>query len=219
MEPTITFAFNHNAVADTAWPYAGTGDPNVGGYREINPVTDLLVWTGGGILGSLPTPTTTSGSRDATIRPSTSSYIIPQLFVEQDQMYYVKFVGANTNRYAMAIHIDGTATSDIYLEVFSDNSMSSTDLEILTGTPNSSNNSFINAIRTTDANPPSDWNGGSAGAAYLRGTDYRVGLGGSKLVGGEITDSTVYYNIFIELPTDCATFHVQPVLAFRYLYT
>jgi hypothetical protein len=86
MEPTITFAFNHNTVADTPWSYVGFGDPTVGGYREINPVTDLLVWTGGGIIGSLPIPTTTSGSRDATIRPSVSSYIIPQVFVEQDQM-------------------------------------------------------------------------------------------------------------------------------------
>ena len=31
MEPTITFAFNHNAASDTPWSYTGTGDPNVGG--------------------------------------------------------------------------------------------------------------------------------------------------------------------------------------------
>lgn len=215
MEPTITFAFNHSAVADTAWPYVGTGDPNVGGYRTITPATDLMVFTGGGILGSLPTPTTTSGSRDATIRPSTSSYVIPQLFVEQDQMYYAKFVGANTNRYAMAVRVGGTATSDLYLESFDDSSLSTTDLEILTGTPNSSNNSFINAIRTTSASPPSDWNGASSGAAYLRGTNHRVALNNSVT----ITDSTVYYNIFIELPTDAGVWHINPVLAFRYLYT
>ena len=215
MEPTITFAFNHNAASDTPWSYTGTGDPNVGGYRVIEPSTDLLVFTGGGILGSLPTPTTISGSRDATIRPSITSYVIPQLFVEQDQMYHAQFVGANTNRYVMAIRIDGTATSDLYIEAFDDNSMSSTDLEILSGTTNSSNNSFINAIRTTSSNPPSDWNGNSSGAAYLRGTEHRVGLNNSAT----ITNSTVYYNIYIELPTDVSTWNVQPVLAFRYLYT
>ena len=215
MEPTIMFAFNHNSVADTAWPYVGIGDTNVGGYRSIEPITDLMVFTGGGILGSLPTPTTTSGARDATIRPSTTSYIIPQLFVEQDQMYHAQFVGANTNRYTMAVRVDGTATSDLYIEAWDSADMSSTDLEILSGTTNSSNNSFINAIRTTADSPPSDWNGASSGAAYLRGTEHRVGLNNTAT----ITDSTVYYNIYIELPTDCSTFHAQPVLSFRYLYT
>ena len=213
-EPTLTFAFNH-AGSDIPWSYTGTGNTNVDGYRAIEPTADLLVWTGGGILGSLPTPTTTSGSRDATIRPSTSSYVIPQVFVEQDIMYHAALVGYNTNRYTMAVRVDGTATSDLYLEAWDDNSMSSTDLEILTGTSNSGNNSLINAIRTTSVEPPWPWNGASSGATYLRGTDHRVALNNTST----ITDSTVFYNIYIRLETDCSTFHVQPVLAFRYLYT
>ena len=213
-EPTITFAFNH-AGSDAPWGYTGSGNTNVNGYRAIDPNVNTLVFTGGGILGSLPTPTTASGSRDATIRPSVSSYVIPQLFVEQDIMYIAALVGANTNRYTMAVRIDGTATSDLYLEAFDDNTLSTTDLEILQGTSNSGNNSFVNAIRTTSVEPPSDWNGNSPGAAYLRGTDHRVGLNNTAT----ITDSTVYYNIYIRLETDCSTFHVQPVLAFRYLYT
>lgn len=213
-EPVLTFSFKHSG-GDSPWSYTGTGNTNVDGYRAIDPNTDLLVWTGGGILGSLPTPTTTSGSRDATIRPSTSSYVIPQLFVEQDIMYHAALAGNNTNRYTLAVRVDGTATSDLYLEAWSDNSMSSTDIELLTGTANSSNNSLINAIRTTSVEPPWPWNGSSSGAAYLRGTDHRVALNNTAT----ITDSTMYYNIFIELPTDCSTFHAQPVLAFRYLYT
>ena len=215
-EPTITFAFNF-AGSDTPWTYFGYigEETNKDGYRMINPITDLMVFTGGGILGSLPTPTTTSGSRDATIRPGTTSYIIPQLFVEQDVMYHCSLTGKNTNRYTMAVRVTGTATSDLYLEAFSDNSMSSTDLEILSGTVNSGNNSFINAIRTTSVEPPSDWNGNSSGAAYLRGTEHRVALNNSAT----ITDSTVYYNIFVELPTDCSAWHATPVISFRYLYT
>jgi hypothetical protein len=215
-EPEIVFAFNH-AGSDISWSYQGLQgeETNKDGYRAISPFTDLLVWTGGGIIGSLPTPTTTSGSRDATIRPSTSPYVIPQLFVEQDIMYHCALVGKNTNRYTMAVRITGTATSDLYLESFDDNTMSSTDLEILQGTTNNGNNSFINAIRTTAVEPPSDWNGSSAGAAYLRGTEHRVALNNSAT----ITDSTVYYNIYIELPTDVSTWHVQPIIAFRYLYT
>lgn len=213
-EPTLTFAFNH-AGSDIPWSYTGIGETNVDGYRAIEPATDLLVWTGGGILGSLPTPTTTSGSRDATIRPSVTSYVIPQVFVEQDIMYHAALVGNNTNRYTMAVMVDGTATSDLYLEAWDDNSLSTTDLEILQGTTNSSNNSLINAIRTTSVEPPWPWNGASSGAAYLRGTDHRVALNNTST----ITDSTVYYNVYIRLETDCSTFHVQPVLAFRYLYT
>lgn len=215
-EPTITFAFNH-AGSDIPWSYTGIGETNVDGYRAIEPSTDLFVWTGGGILGLLPTPTTTSGARDATIKPSVTSYVIPQLFVEQDIMYYAALTGHNANRYTMAVRITGTATSDLYLEAWDDNSFSTTDLEILTGTSNSSNNSLVNAIRTTSAAPPwgPGWSGSDSGAAYLRGTTYRVALNNTST----ITNSTVYYNIYIRLETDCSTFHVQPVLAFRYLYT
>jgi hypothetical protein len=213
--PTLTFAANHTST-DSAWGYNGTGDPEVGGtWKVITPGTDNLVFTGGGILGSLSTPTAASGTRDATIRPSSSSYIIPQTYVEKDVMYHAQFCGKNANRYTMGVYVDGTATSDIYIEAYDDNSFSTTALEILTGTAGSSNNSFINAIRTTGGAPSPTWSGGDTGAAYLRGETNRVALANASTV----TDQAVYYNIYIELPTDCSTFHVQPVLAFRYLYT
>jgi hypothetical protein len=212
-EPTISFGFNHNGL-DEAWP--GINPVESGSWKLINTATDLVVFTGGGILGALPTPTCTSGTRDATIRPSTTSYVIPQTYVEQDQMY-ITTAGHNVNRYVFGVRVNGVATSDIYLEAWDDNSFSTTDLEILTGTTNSSNNSFVNAIRTTAAEPPwgPGWDGNTAGAAFLRGTEHRVGLNNSS----QIIDSTVYYNIYIRLETDCSTFHVMPVLGFRYLYT
>lgn len=215
-EPTLTFGFNHNAAGDTAWPFIGAQPAETGGWKVIEPATDLVVFTGGGILGTLPTPTCASGTRDATIRPSTTSFVIPQTYVEKEQMY-VTTAGHNTNRYVFGVRIDGVMTSDLYLEAWDDNSFSTTDLEILTGTANSSSNSFVNAIRTTSVEPSwgPGWNGNTAGAAFLRGTDYRVGLNNSS----QIIDSTVYYNIYIRLETDCSTFHVMPVLGFRYLYT
>ena len=115
----------------------------------------------------------------------------------------------------MGIYVSGYMSSDLYLEAFDDDSFSTTNLEILTGTANTSYNSFVNAIRTTDVSPASDWDGSSSGAAYVRGTEYRIGLANAS----SITDTTVYYNIYIELPTDCSTFHATPVIAFRYLYT
>jgi hypothetical protein len=223
-EPILTFGFSHNSAGDTPWGYFGIdNDPNMNGWMGITPATDLVVFTGGGILGTLPTPTTYSGARDATIKPSTASYVIPQTYVEKDQMYIAQHVGHNTKRYAMGVYIYGHMTSDLYLEAWDDHSFSTTDLEILAGTTNSNNQSLVNAIRTTEVeppwsnagSPPRGWDGSDVGAAYLRGVEQRVPLG-NKVT---LTDETVYYNIYIRLETDCSTFHATPVLGFRYLYT
>lgn len=213
-EPTISFGFNHNAAGDVAWP--GINPTETGGWKVISPATDLVVFTGGGILGTLPTPTCASGTRDATIRPSTSSYVIPQTYVEQEQMYITQ-AGYNTNRYVFGVRVNGTATSDIYIEAWDDNSFSTTDLEILTGTTESDDKSFVNAIRTTYNEPPWNpgWSGDDSEGEYLRGISNRIGLANAS----SVTDTTLYYNIYIRLETDCNTFHVMPVLGFRYLYT
>lgn len=225
MEPTITFGIN-NTGTDTPWSYAGSGSPEVGGWKEITPSTDTLCFMGGSIddadlansgVNALGLTTIASGTRRQTIRPSSSSYVIPYVYVEKELMYYAKFCGHNAYRYAMGVYVDGTATSDLYMEAWDDNTFSTTALEILTGTTNSGDNSLINAIRTTEGAPPwaPGWDGGDVGAAYLRGDTYRVALANAS----SITDQAVYYNMYIRLQTDCSTFHVVPVLAFRYLYT
>lgn len=219
-EPTLVFSFSHDSAGDTPWGFNGgiEEDPNKNGWRGIDPSTDLVVFTGGGILGSLPVPTVASGTRDATIRPAVASYVIPQTYVEQGpNMYIAQHAGHNVNRYAMAVHVRGHMTSDLYLEAWDDNSFSTINLEILTGTPESGGDSYVNAIRTTYVEPPwhPGWSGADAPAAFLRGVENRVGLGNFSTV----TDQTLYYNIYIRLETDCSTFHVFPVLGFRYLYT
>lgn len=215
-EPTITFGFRHSNATDVAWPFNGTNDPEQSGWKEMTPATDTIVFTGGGILGTLATPTVASGTRDATIKPSVSSYVIPQTYVEIDQMY-ITYAGYNTNRYTFSAYVYGTASSDLYLEAWDDNSFSTTDIELLQGTTNNGNNSCVNAIRTTAASPPWPWDGSDVAAAYLRGsgTAYRVALANAS----SVTDQAVYWNIYIELPTDISTFHVTPCLAIRYLYT
>lgn len=222
-EPTLTFGAN-NSGTDSAWGFTGSGSPEVGGWKEIVPSSDKLIFCGGGIddadaanggVNALGQFTVASGTRSATIRPSSSSYVIPYLYVEKEIMYYAQYCGHNANRYTMGVYVDGTASSDIFIEAWDDNSFSTTALEILTGTTNSSNNSFVNAIRTTDSSPPYPWDGGDTGAAYLRGDTSRVALANASTV----TDQAVYYNMYIELPTDCSTFNVQPVISFRYLYT
>ena len=216
-EPTLYFGYSHTSI-DTPWGWDGIGEPEINGWRLMTPSDSRLVFTGGGILGTLPVPTTASGTRDATIRPSVASYVIPQTYVESgDTMYICALAGHNVNRHAIGVFVDGTCTSDVYLEAFDDTSFSTTDLEVLTGTPNNGYKSFINAIRTTHSEPPwhPGWNGDDAAAAYLRGTGSRIGLDNSS----QVTNKTVYFNIYIRLETDCSTFHAMPVLVLRYLYT
>lgn len=213
-EPTLTFLYNKSGV-DV--PYTGTGaaDSNFG---VINTTTDKLIFTGGGINDSvLTTPTCASGTRSATIRPSSTSYVIPYTYVESNIMDRCMLAGYNANRYTMGVYVNGTMSSDIYLEAWDDNSFSTTLLPILQGSTNSSNNSYINAIRTTASAPPwaPGWFGSDTGAAYLRGQDDRVALKNAS----SITDEAVYYNIYIRLETDSVTFHSQPVLGFRYTYS
>jgi len=224
--PTLTFLYN-KGTTDTAYTGSGAADSN---FNVININTDTMVFTGGGILGTLDNPTA-SGTRDATIRPSSSSYIIPQVFLEQaglptaSGMVQAPMAGygppsaQGAYRYVFAAYVNGTIQSDLYLEAWDDNTFSSTTSEVLTGTANSSNESYISAIRTTGAAPPwsPGWDGGDSGAAYLRGSDNdrRVALANAS----SITNQAVYYNMYIQLETDAATFHNTPVFAFRYLYT
>lgn len=214
-EPTITFLYNFTGT-DTAYTGSGAADAN---FDIVNISFATLVFTGGGIDDSvLTTPTCASGTRSATIRPSVSSYVIPDTYVEQGTlMYNCVLPGHNANRYCMGVYVNGVTASDMYLEAWDDNSFSTTVLDVLQGSANSSNESYINAIRTTQAAPPwgPGWDGNTSGAAFLRGTGDRVPLKNSSSISYE----ALYYNIYVRLETDSVTFHDQPVLAFRYLYT
>ena len=219
-EPTLTFLANITEN-DTAYSGTGAADAN---FMIITPGVDTIVFTGGGILGTLSNPSA-SGTRDATLRPSSSSYIIPQVFIESDQMYQVPLAGygppssQGPYRYVFAVYVAGTMNSDLYLEAWSDETFSSTAVEVLQGSANSGNESYVNAIRTTGSAPPwaPGWNGSDTGAAYLRGSDNadRVALANAS----SITDQAVYFNIYTKLETDSNTFHNTPVFSTRYLYT
>lgn len=215
-EPTIYFLYNKNA-SDVAYTGVGAPDSN---YNVIDINNDKAIFTGGGIEDSiLTTPTAASGTRSPTIRPSVSSYVIPETYIESSVvMTHIPLVGHNANRFCMCLYVNGTVSSDLYLEAWDDSTLSTTNLEVLQGSVNSSNESYVNAIRTTDqVTPIYPWNGGSGsyGSAYLRGTGDRTPLKGSS----PIADEALYYNIYIRLQTDSSTFHNQPTLVARYLYT
>jgi len=232
MEPTLSFIYNHSAI-DTA--YGGLGEAH-GNWRIMNTVsgtnyiTDKMIFTGGGILGYLPTPTCASGTRDATIKPDLASYIIPQTYVETPTlMYNVPLAGignimASPFRYVFGVYVNGRMDSDLYLEAWDDSTFSTVNSVVLQGTANSGGYSLINAIRTTNNEPPwhttpgdaaGAWTGNDSEAVFLRGMTDRIGLKNASFV----EDEAVYYNIYIRLETDCTTFHETPILGLRYLYT
>lgn len=224
MEPTLTFIYN---TSTNDVPYDIWGDNE--DYRVMNTasgtgiIKDKIIITGGGILNTLPTPTCASGTRDATIKPTYSSYVINQTYVETDTLMYnvpmAGFGGINylPYRYVFGVKVDGIMYSDLYLEAWSDITFSTVNLEVLQGTENNGWKSMINAIRTTHNEPPwsPEWSGMDAEGAFLRGDTERLGLNNASVVQDEI----VYFNIYIRLPTDCSTFHAQPAICFRYLYT
>ena len=157
-EPILKFFYNHSAV-DTPYDFY-TGNAN---WREIEPGVETIIFTGGGIGDAdvnLGNATLASGTRSPTIRPSVTSYVIPYVYVESGStMYYVNLAGHNTNRYVFGVSVSGTIDGDCYLEAWDDNSFSTYDLPVLSGTANSSNESYVNAIRTTNQSPP--WSPGT----------------------------------------------------------
>lgn len=214
-EPTLIFIYNKTT---NEVPYASAP----GDYGVITPGSDLVVFTGGGIDDTdkgMGSTTLLSGTRSSTIRPAVTSYVIPYTYVESGAtMYYTPSAGHNIYRYVFGVVVSGTINSQLYLEAWDDNSFSSYDLPVLSGTSDSGFESYVNAITTTLAEPPwaPGWDGGTANAAFLRGSGDRVGL---KLGSSSLTDEEVYFNIYIRLEADSPTFHNTPVLGFRYLYT
>jgi hypothetical protein len=220
-EPYLKFVYNHSNT-DTPYNFY-TGNAN---WREITPGVDTVVFTGGGIddfyegVSNLSNDTLASGTRSPTIRPAVTSFVIPYTFVESGStMYRVPLAGHNTNRYVFGVSVSGTIQGNCYLEAWDDFTFSTFALPVLDGSANSSSESYVNAIRTTDQSPPwhPGWDGDDDGAGYLRGDNSRVGLGEPPVTS--IDDEMLFFNVYIRLETDSTTFHNTPVFGFRYLYT
>lgn len=220
-EPFLKFVYNHS---DTDTPYDfHTGNAN---WREITPGVDSVIFTGGGIddfyegISNTALDTLASGTRSPTIRPAVTSFVIPYTFMESGStMYRIPLAGHNTNRYVFGVSVSGTIEGNCYLEAWDDFTFTTYALPVLDGSANSSSESYVNAIRTTDQSPPwaPGWDGNSTGAAFVRGDSSRVGLGAPPVT--DINDDVLFFNVYIRLETDSVTFHNTPVFGFRYLYT
>jgi hypothetical protein len=210
--PILSFIYNRGA--DTV--YSGTGGQDADWYL-IDVSQDKKIYTGGGILGTLPVPTAAAGTRDATVRPAFGTYVVPQIYIETPSlMYHVPTASGNpnTNRYVFGVYVNGTITSDLYLEYWDDNTFTTTDLPVLSGSVNYPY-SMVNAIRTTNGAPPGGWSGGSADGAYLSGFSPKLALKDASSVANE----AVYFNIYTRIPFDAELFHNEPIEAYRYLYS
>jgi len=220
-EPYLKFVYNHSDDEGQIYDFI-TGNAN---WRTITPGIDTVIFSGGGIddfyegISNTALDTLASGTRSPTIRPAVTSFVIPYTFMESGStMYRIPLAGNNTNRYVFGVSVSGTIQGNCYLEAWDDFTFSTTALEVLTGSSNSSNESYVNAIRTVDQSPPwhPGWDGNDDGAAFLRGSADRVGL---KLNPTDITNEMLFFNIYIRLETDSPTFHNLCTFGFRYLYT
>ena len=217
MEPILSFVYN---VSTNDSPYLGTGQ-DLGDWMviDLSGTPDKKIFTGGGINGTVATPTAPVGTRDATVRPLTGTSVVPQVFIESTNdslMRNVPLAGKNTNRYVFGVYVNGYIASDLYLEYWDTSDFTTTDSPVLSGTT-SYPYSMVNAIRTTDSAPPVNWHGttvSGGSAECLAGYDHRIGLKNAS----SIEDECVYYNMYIQLPYDADLFHSTPVEAFRYLY-
>jgi len=120
---------------------------------------------------------------------------------------------ANSNRYVFGVYVDGLITSDLYLEMWDDNTFSTHNLTTLSGSLNYPHSVF-NAIRTTDEAPPENWTGASGNAVYLAGYENRLRLKGSD----NIQNEALYYSMYAAIPWDLEFTHDQPIEGYRYLY-
>lgn len=215
-EPILSFIYNYSEN-DSAYLGTGAADGDWKIIKNLAPA-DIKVYTGGGIHQSLETPTAVYGRREATIKPVTGVYPVPQIYIESVQdniMYHVPLASGqpNNNRHVFGVYVDGEMTSDLYLEMWDDDTFSTTNLPTLSGSI-SYPHSVFNAIRTTNSAPLSAWNGDSADAMYLAGYTNRLRLKGADSIQNE----TLYFSIYAAIPYDLEFTHDTPIEGYRYLY-
>ena len=207
-QPNIQLYYN-TSYNDVPFDVAGVGE-FVPVYNVVSGVTysGTIVFTGGGIDEVHDGDPV--GTRSATIRPESGYLVVPLTFVEQEVMHQVPLAGPHNTRYVFAVKVEGSTTSDVYLEAWDDITHTTTDLPVLSGTAYNNYKSMIHAISTTFDYPGNMWVG-----TPLRGYESRVALYGSTA----ITDEVLYFNIYVQIPYDCDTFINTPILSLRYLYS
>ena len=209
-QPTIKLLYN-STVNDVEYTFSAGGNSDGTFYPVISGTCNgTIVFTGGGIE-SMASGTYASGTRSATIRPESGSTVVPYTFIEYDDyMYKVPLAGCHNYRYVFAVYIGGSITSKLYLESWDDLTHTTTNLPVLSGTISNGNVSLIKAKTTTYDYPGNLWTGTS-----LKGYESRIELSNIS----SVSDTVLYFNIYVEIPFDSETFVNMPILSLRYLYS
>lgn len=209
-QPTIKLLYN-STVNDVEYTFSAGGNFDGTFYPVISGTCNgTIVFTGGGIE-SMASGTYASGTRSATIRPESGSTVVPYTFIEYDDyMYKVPLAGCHNYRYVFAVYIGGSITSKLYLESWDDLTHTTTNLPVLSGTISNGNVSLIKAKTTTYDYPGNLWTGTS-----LKGYESRIELSNIS----SVSDTVLYFNIYVEIPFDSETFVNMPILSLRYLYS
>ena len=211
--PTITLLYNSTAN-DQIYEFSSGGNSD-GTFYPVIAVSGsatgsgTVVFTGGGIDDVFDGAS--FGSRSATIRPESGSTVVPKTFIEQEVLHQAPLAGPLDRRFVFAVHVDGTTTSELYLEAWDDTNHVTCNSTVLSGTSYNGNVSMIRAITTTNGYPGTTWSG-----TPLRGYESRIGLYGNQW---GFTDQVLYFNIYVKIPYDCSTFVCFPFLSLRYLYS
>lgn len=209
-QPVIKLLYNSTAN-DVEYSFSAGGESDGTFYPVISGTCNgTIVFTGGGIE-DMCSGTYASGTRSATIRPESGSTIVPYTFIEYDDyMYKVPLAGSLNKRYVFAVFVGNSITSKLYLEMWDDTNHVTCNSPVLSGTISNGNTSMVRAITTTYDYPGTDWIG-----TPLRGYDQRLELSNTS----STTDSVLYFNVYISIPSDSPTFVSTPVLSLRYLYS
>lgn len=212
-QPTIKLLYNSTANdVEYTWANGGVSDANFDPVISVSGsvCSGTIVFTGGGIE-DMASGTYPSGTRSATVRPESSTTVVPYTFIEYDDyMYKVPLAGCHNYRYVFAVYIGGSITSKLYLEAWDDLTHTTTNLPVLLGTSSNGSASLIKAKTTTYDYPGDLWTGTS-----LRGYESRIELSSTS----SVSDTVLYFNIYVEIPYDSSTFVNMPILSLRYLYS
>jgi len=210
MATTMNFLVNHE---NAALPYFGN-EPK---YKLVDLTDDFLLWTTGDTvvkehMTSPPEPGELNAA--ATLIPDTGYVTVPICFYEDYDanpcLHTVIGMGID-GRYVFCFNFIGATATIPRLEAWDTSAHLTANLNVLgLGT---ATNSFVKAIKTTDATPGAGWVAAGSGTAIAGAANY-LNLDTAPLAGNK----DLYCNIAIRIPYTATPSAELFCLTIRYTY-
>lgn len=207
---TLAFWINH---VDAAVAYATTPAD----YKLVDLTDDFLLWTSGStvVINHMTSPPTAGElNAAATLIPDTGSTTVPICFYQDTDanpcLHTVIGMGID-GRYVFCFRFDGATATIPRLEAWDTSAHLTSILNVLgLGTPA---NSFVKAIKTTDATPGAGWVAAGQGTALAGALNY-LELDTAALT----TAKDLYANIAIRIPSTAVPAAELFCITIRYTY-